>query len=492
MQHHQVISIIHKLSSVQIENICTILNTDENSNLLSLFKLILKEKNIPIPDYKTIHEQIFDTAYSINNNEKVDSLFADLKVILEDCLIKFVIDDELKNNEVFRTKMLLLACKNYNIEDLFTGKFSEGIDTACKNMAFEDALIIHHWALDQGYNHKLRNLNTYEDKAAFFKNQTGKCIELLEKYMATVIRMNQFYATFIYHYQHNLLGKPTIKDELEFYPTVQLQDHTLSLYYYYRAIAINSTGKTRLNYFLQAFDILKTHHPKNKLIIELEINVLLSIGRTLQQTAEYDKAAMYLLDAITHYSPVYNQYPAANKLYANYIVALLNLFDFNKALERLNQIDAETEEPEYIHNWFSIYRIMCYIGQKKPDKINELMPGNFADTPPQHRIYYRIMLCLELYLSGDIENAVNEIHDIKINNKVLEYGIDVVNVVLFFDCALHYLQKKKNGSEITSSDELQMQGFIKQIDSTIINDINILPLYRWMKKESGMIDKPSI
>ena len=492
MQHHPVISIIHKLSFVQIDTICTILNSDENSRLLSLFKIILKEKNTAIPDHKTIYEQIFGSAYSINDNEKIDTLFADLKVLLEDCLIKFVIEDELKNNEVFRTKMLLLAYKNYNIEDLFTSKFSEGIDTACKNMAFDDALIIHHWALDQGYNHKLKNLNTYEDKAAFFKNQTEKCIELLEKYMATIIRMNQFYTTFIYHYQHNLLGKPTIKDELEFYPTVQLQDHTLSLYYYYRAIAINSTGKTRLNYFLQAFDILKTHYPKNKLIIELEINVLLSIGRTLQQTAEYHKASMYLQDAITNYSPVYNQYSVTDKLYANYIVALLNLFDYNKALEKLIQIDAESNEPEYIHNWFSVYRIMCYIGLKRPDKINELMPGNFAEIPPQHRIYYRIMLCLEFYLSGDIENSVNEIHDIKINNKVLEYGIDVVNVVLFFDCALHYLLKKKNGTEITPNDELQMHSFIKQIDSSIINDINILPLYRWMKKEARMLDQPAI
>ena len=34
--------------------------------------------------------------------------------------------------------------------------------------------------------------------------------------------------------------------------------------------------------------------------------------------------------------------------------------------------------------------------------------------------------------------------------------------------------------------------FIKQIDSSIINDINILPLYRWMKKEARMLDQPAI
>ncbi len=483
MQHDAAIAIVNKLGDSQIAFIKKIFHANNTGSLIELFDILIRNRHNEV-EFKSISKALYQELYPMESTARYQEDLFLLLSKLNEALIRLVIEDELTSNELFKKKMLLLAFKNYNIDDLYTSNYEQTKEQAIKELAYDKALTIQLWTLEQGYNHKLRTLNSYEDKAEFFTNKTAETIELLENYMATVIRANQFYSTFIYHYKHNLLGMPAMKDELEFYPTIQLNDHTLSLCYYYRAIALNSTGKSRLNYFIKAYDVLKTYETKTTAIKELEINVLLNIGRSYQQMAEYNKAALYLQDAINFYSPVFEHYPSTEKLYANYIVSLLNLFEYEKALSVINQISEHSNTEQYIQHWFNIYRMMCFIGLRKKEAINLLMPGNLAEIPPQHRLYYRLMMSIELYMQKDIDLAIEEIQDILNNKQLFNYTNEALPVITFMESG-YTVFKKRLSSEHFEEEEI-LESLIKKVNNQVINDINILPLYRWMKKELGI------
>ena len=229
MQKNPSIVIINKLTKKQAEYIKSNLEQDLRATTLKLFNIIYAIRNKE-PDKKIIFRKLFGQTYSEEKDYLLRNEFRILRQKLDDFLINLSIEDELKNNQFFRNKQRLFAYKSFGIDELFTEEYDNTIECAQKYLAFEDAIAIQRWALDKAYHHKLTNLASYEDKAVFFKKLTEDCLLSLQKYNATVVRINSFFQSISNHYQH-LLGK----SEHEFIQNnnpehITIDDHALSLY----------------------------------------------------------------------------------------------------------------------------------------------------------------------------------------------------------------------------------------------------------------------
>ena len=409
-----------------------ILQKLKSTQLLKLFGIIDSTKNIKELTKEALFKDLYGSKFSPEKEEQLDKDLNLLREILDEELIKSVVDQELKNNTAFKSKMKLFAYRQLNLHQLFEQEYEEAIEIARQQLAYDDIVTIQQWALNIAYQQKFPSLVSYQDKSIFFKKLSEECSTTLADYAVSIHRSIQFFESFSYHYHHQLLGKKADKLPLIFAPTITLKDNTLSLYHYYRTLAIYNEGINSLNYFLEAYKIINNYPYKNETTIELIINTLLNVGRSYQQISNYPHALKYLTIAMEEFLPLLPHYTSIEKLYANYILALLNEYDYLKALKTVEEIQWKFNTPNYIYNWFNIYKVYCFIGLRDTTNVRINLPVINDTISPQHKLYDRLLYCFSLYMENKVEQTIKELD--MLNNDSIHSDLNIVTkrIISFF------------------------------------------------------------
>ena len=480
MFSNAVYTIIKRLNKAQKDLVVLKLKSNTNLKLLKLFEII---NNCDADNLD--QETLFDKVYDITSHKEKDDLLNNdleqLRTILDDELIKIVIEEELRNNKSYKSRMRLFAYRQFDLNNLFEENYEEAIELANQQLAYEDVVTIQQWALNVAYHQKLPSLETYNEKSEFFKTLSEECSSSLSNYTAAILRSNQFFESFSYHYHHQLLGKKAVQLPLIYAPSIVLKDNTLSLYHYYRTLAIYNSGSDSLHYFLEAYKIVSNFPHKNEAIYELILNTLMNIGRSYQQVGNYPLSLSYLTKGIEEYLPSLPHYTSVEKLYANYILALLNVFNYSKALQTVEEVQEKFATPQYIHNWFTIYKAMCYIGLKDINNIRPVLPDNFTEIPPQHQLYQKLLLCFELYMFDKAEYSAKELDKLKKDKLYIDINPATKRIIQYLGNALAVLYKPAFAASVKELADINMQ--LQEIESEPINDVNIVPLLLWVKRE---------
>ena len=124
---------------------------------------------------------------------------------------------------------------------------------------------------------------------------------------------------------------------------------------------------------------------------------------------------------------------------------------------------------------------MCFVGMNEVSKISINLQDKSNDFPPQHMLYNNLLHCFELYLLNKSEEAVNKIEKLKKDKLFQDLSPSIKRIILFFNNSFVYLSKIYINNNTKRSDSLQNQ--ILEIESENLTDVNIIPLYRWIKKE---------
>ncbi len=478
MVHNASCIIIKNLNQQQKDLIRLFLKKEKKLSLMNLFNAIDNY------DINLLTKDILIKVVYTNENGEDKILSEDLNIlreVLEEELIKWTIEHELKNNSSFKLKMKMLAYRKFELNQLFENEYETAIEIAKQQLAFDDVVAIQQWALNIAYQQKLPSLVSYNEKTQFFKSLAEECSASLADYTVSILRSNQFFESFSYHYHHQLLGKNAEPFPLIYSPSIVLKDNILSQYHYYRTLAIYNKGAERIHYFLEAYRIINNYPYKNEFTTELILNTLLNIGRSYQQVGNYDLSLSYLTQAVYKYLPLLPNYSSAEKLYANYILALLNEYDYLKAFKIIEDVQNKFNSNQYIHNWFKVYKIMCFVGMNEVSKISINLQDKSNDFPPQHMLYNNLLHCFELYLLNKSEEAVNKIEKLKKDKLFQDLSPSIKRIILFFNNSFVYLSKIYINNNTKRSDSLQNQ--ILEIESENLTDVNIIPLYRWIKKE---------
>ena len=484
MHRNPAVQICHQLNEKQVRSMKKILMEDKRSASLKLFNLI---KGLPPKDIskEDLYQKLYGTAYEASRDYLLRNELRLLRQKLDKFLLQKSMEHLLDEDEVFRQRMTLQAYKHFKLYDLFFEGFEKAEAAAEESFRFGEALELQNWYLDLAYQHQFSTVRNYEEKAAFFSATSEKARQTLSKLLVSQWRIGEFYQALECYYLR-LLGqtpacefpdKKTISFELE------ALDHPLSLYYHHRTIAFYTEGRERLSHFLKAYKALQTHTPKDKHIADLLINILLGIGRTLQQLGDFAQADLYLSKAFNDYASEIPNLASREKLYANYIINLLNIGEYEKTLSVLHQLQKEVSGSGYAQYWYSIYKLTAYIGLRKTAEIKQGLPANYTAIPLQHRIYFRIISSIYFYLTGELEWAYKEAYNLLHTKLAEEYGKEQLAITELLETFFQFIDKYSNLKQLPAKESKKLEQKLNSIDTCKINDINILPVYLWLRNE---------
>jgi|GEM_PF-948578 len=488
MHKNPAVQICHQLNAKHAQALKKLLMHDKRSSSLKLFNLIRS-----LPPKEITKEYLYKHLYSKNYEPSKDYLLRNELRLLRQKLDKFLLQKSLEElldtDEVFRQQMVLRAYKHFQLYELFFESFDKTSSSAEEMFRFGDVLEMQNWYLDLAYQHQFNAVRDYEEKARFFKNAAAKASEVLGKQVTAQSRINDFYQA-LEHYYMRLLGhSPDTKTNaavpILFDPTKF--EHPLSLYYYHRSRAFYADGRERLAHFLKAYKALQTHPAKDEYITDLLVNILLGIGRSLQQLGEFEQADTYLSKAIHDYSKEIKTLASKEKLYANYIINLLNIGQYEKTIVVLQDIQKSVSDSGYSQYWYSIYKLTAYIGLRKTAEIKQHLPANYTTIPLQHRVYFRVISGIYFYLTGDIEWAYKEVYNLLHTKLTEEYAREQLAVIELLEAFFQAIDKNSNARHLPLKESRKLAQKITAIDTSKINDINILPVYSWLKGEIGSV-----
>ncbi len=484
MHRNPAIQICHQLNGKQAQALKTILMQDKRSTSLKLFNII---RSFPPKDVPK--EQLYKKLYGKNYDPDKDYLLRNELRLLRQKLDKFLLQKSLETlldeDEVFRQQMTLHAYKHFKLYDLFYDSFEKAAAAAEEAFRFGEALEMQNWYLDLAYQHQFSAVRDYEEKAAFFKKMTEMTKSTMGKQLVAQWRMGEFYQALEFYYLR-LLGQshasaPGITEAASF--ELSSFEHPFSLYYHHRSLAFYTEGHDRLAHFLKAYQALQTHAPRDKHIAELLVNVLLGIGRTLQQLGDFEQADIYLSKAINDYAKEMATLASKEKLYANYLINLLNIGEYEKAIQVLQQLQKEVSDTGYAQYWYSIYKLTAYIGLRKTTEIRQGLPANYTAIPLQHRVYFRIISSIYFYLTGELEWAYKEAYNLLHTKLAEEYGQEQLAIIELLETFFQFIDKYSNFRQLPARESKKLEQRLLAINTSKINDINILPVYLWLKKE---------
>lgn len=461
------------------------LKEDKRTATLKLFSIITnvyRKKNIPKEE---LYQKLYGKVYELEKDYLLRNELRILRQKLEKFILVKTFEEELDNNEVFRQKMLLQSYKQFKLYDLFYENFEKAENTALELLQFEEALTMQAWHLDLGYQHHFAAVKNYEEKAAFFKERSAHFKNTFSQCISTQVRIQQFYDGMVFYYQTLLQLSPE-KQNLtasEFNFVVSKNTHPISLYYYYRTKAFYSVGEERVQNFLLAYHVLQAHDHKDKNILDLIVSVILGLGRSFQQVGDFLQADKYFSIAIESYGKEMDTLASKEKFYANYITNLLNIGQFEKVLQLLNQLQTEGSDAGYPQYWFSIYKLIAYIGLNNTTEIKAALPANFNEVPMQHRIYFRIINSIYFYLTNQAEFAFKETYNLLHTKLAEEYGKEQLAIIELMEWYFQWIDKNNGLKNISEKEITKLKNQINVIDQQLLNDINILPIYIWLKKE---------
>lgn len=484
MHKNPAVQICHQLTTKQAQALKKVLTQDKRSATLKLFNLIRS-----LPPKEISKEFLYKNVYGKNYEPSKDYLLRNELRLLRQKLDKFLlqrtVEELLDGDEVFRQQMLLRAYKHFRLYDLFFESFDKTTTAAEDAFRFGEALEMQKWYLDLGYQHQFSSVRDYEEKAAFFKAAGARAAETLGKQVAAQTAINSFYEALEFYYKRLLGQSPEVKND---HPAsvgfdLERSAHPLSRYYHHRSLAFYKDGRERLAHFLKAYKALQSHEPRDEYITDLLINILLGIGRTLQQLGEFEQADTYLSKAINDYAKEIGGLASKEKLYANYLINLLNIGDYEKSIDVLQELQKSISDTGYAQYWYLIYKLTAYIGLRKTAEIKQNLPANYTAIPLQHRVYFRIISSIYFYLTNDIEWAYKEAYNLLHTKLAEEYGKEQLAVIELLETFFQSIDKHSNLKHLPLRETKKLEQKINTIDTSKINDINILPVYLWLKKE---------
>lgn len=485
MHKNPAIQICHQLTAKHAQALKKLLMQDKRSASLKLFNLI---RNIPPKEItkEYLYKNIYGTSYEPAKDYLLRNELRLLRQKLDKFLLQKSVEELLDTDDVFRQQMLLRAYKHFRLYDLFFESFDKTSAASEQAFRFGDVLNMQNWYLDLAYQHQFSAVRDYEEKASFFNTAASKAGEVLSRQVAAQTSMHDFYKALEYYYQR-LLGQasPTQKaperEQIQF-DTI-LSKHPLSIYYHHRSAAFYTDGRDRLAHFLKAYKALDEHDYRDEYITDLLVNILLGIGRTLQQLGEFEQADIYLSKAINDYEKEIKGLASKDKLYANYIINLLNIGQYEKTIDVLQQIQKDVSEEGYAQYWYTIYRLMASIGLRRTGEIKQNLPANYTDIPLQHRVYFRIISSIYFYLAGDMEWAYKEAYNLLHTKLAEEYGREQLAVIDLLETFFQLADKYGGLKQLPAKENKKLEQKLTEIDTSRINDINILPVLLWLKKE---------
>lgn len=484
MHRNPAIQICHQLNGKQAQALKKILMQDKRSASLKLFNIIrsFSPKDI---SKEELYKKLYGTEYEPDKDYLLRNELRLLRQKLDRFLLQKSLENLLDEDEIFRQQMTLQAYKHFKLYDLFYDSFEKAAGTAEEAFRFGEALEMQSWYLDLAYQHQFSAVRNYEEKAAFFKKMVDMARNTLGKQVATQYRIAEFYQALEFYYLRLLGQSPTpagdTPDSVSF--ELSLFEHPLSLYYHHRSLAFYTEGRDRLAHYLKAYQALQMHAPGNKHITDLLVNVLLGIGRTLQQLGDFEQADIYLSKAINDHLKEMDTLASKEKLYANYIINLLNIGEYEKAIHVLQQLQKEVSDTGYAQNWYTIYKLTAYIGLRKTAEIKQGLPANYTTIPLQHRVYFRIISSIYFYLTGELEWAYKEAYNLLHTKLAEEYGQEQLAIIELLETFFQFIDKYSNLRQLPARESKKLEQKINTINTSKINDINILPVYLWLKNE---------
>lgn len=487
MRKNPAVQMIWQFTEAQYQAVRKTFIKDKRSHTLKLLTIIRSYQKKELTK-----EELFRKLYGEPLSPQKDYLLRNelrlLRQKLDKYLLQTAVGQLLDEDEMFRQKMMLFAYKHHKLYDLFYETFDKAEDFALSTFQFDQALYLQNWQLDLAYQHQFSAVKDYEQKVEFFHEKGKKFQQTFEGYAAMHFRLRQFYASMEAYYKMLLHQpvKPVNLDEDEV--QLKLADHALSRYYFFRSKAFYVSGEQRLNYFLQAYDALKSHEPRDRYIIDLLITVLLGIGRVLQQLGDFKRADEYMSMAIKEYGDELPTLASKEKFYANYLTNLLNIGKYEKALELSKHLQKETNDLGYTRYWYSIYELIAYIGLGKVKEIKNNLPVNHSEIPQQHRIYYRVINSIYYYLIDEHEWAYKEVYNLMHTKLADDYGKEQRQVIELVENFFQLNDKYARKDNIPSRDITRLQRELAAIDTSKINDVNILPVLLWLRKEITLAD----
>jgi tetratricopeptide (TPR) repeat protein len=489
MHKNPAIQICHQLTAKHAQALKKLLMQDKRSASLKLFNLI---RNIPPKEItkEYLYKNIYGTSYEASKDYLLRNELRLLRQKLDKFLLQKSVEELLDSDDVFRQQLLLRAYRHFGLYDLFFESFDKTAAASEQAFRFGDTLDMQNWYLDLAYQHQFSAVRDYEEKARFFQTATAKASELLSRQVATQTSINDFYKA-LEHYYQRLLGQASAGQKTPVRENIQFDTdpakHPLSVYYYHRSAAFYTDGKDRLAHFLKAYTALYTHDYRDEYITDLLVNILLGIGRTLQQLGEFEEADKYLSKAINDYAKEIKGLASKDKLYANYINNLLNIGHYGKAIDILQQIQKGINEEGYAQYWYTIYRLMASIGLRKTAEIKQHLPANYTAIPLQHRVYFRIISSIYFYLAGDMEWAYKEAYNLLHTKLAEEYGREQLAVIELLETFFQLADKHGYLKKLPVKESKKLEQKMNSIDTSKINDINILPVLLWLKKEIAVL-----
>ncbi|MCG2614172.1 hypothetical protein LZZ85_07760 [Terrimonas sp. NA20] len=485
MHKNPAIQICHQLTAKHAQALKKLLMQDKRSASLKLFNLIRN-----LPPKEITKEYLYKNIYGTNYEPSKDYLLRNELRLLRQKLDKFLlqksVEELLDTDDVFRQQLQLRAYKHFQLYDLFFESFDKTAAASEQAFRFGDVLDMQNWYFDLAYQHQFSAVRDYEEKAKFFNSATLKAAEILEKQVSAQENMQGFYKALEYYYQKLLGQAPAEQQAPERKATGPATNHTghpLSTYYHHRSAGFYTDGKGRLAHFLKAYEALESHDYRDQYTTDLLVNILLGIGRTLQQLGEFEQADTYLSKAINDYAKEIKGLASKDKLYSNYTINLLNIGQYEKAIEVLQQLQKGANEDGYAQYWYTIYRLIASIGLRKTADIKQNLPANYTTIPLQHRVYFRIISSIYFYLAGDMEWAYKEAYNLLHTKLAEEYGREQLAVIELLETFFQLGDRHANLKQIPAKESRKLEQKMNAIDTSKINDINILPVLLWLKKE---------
>lgn len=493
MNKNPAVQICWQLSDKEYQVIKKILTKDKRSSTLKLFTIIRSYRKKELTK-----EQLFNQLYKEPFAAEKDYLLRNELRLLRQKLDKYLLTTSIENlideDDIFRQKMMLYSYKKYKLYDLFFENYDRAEKATLDALQFDQALFLQNWYLDLAYQHQFSAVRNYEEKMIFFREKGETFKNTFHKYLSTQIRLQQFYEAMAGYYQ-TLLKQPPQRPDLDnetmcFHLTDN--ENPLSTYYHHRAQGFYTGVEERLQHFLQAYEALKNYSPVDRYIIDLLVTVLLGIGRCLQQLGDFEKADYYLSRAIHDYSSDIPLLASRDKLYSNYLINLLNIGKYEKAIQLLEELKKDGSDNGYPQYWYSIYRLIAYIGMNRTKEIKKELPVNHATIPLQHRIYFRIINAIYYYLVGEMEWAYKETYNLLHTRLAEEYGKEPKEVLEMLSAFFQITDKYSKVKNIPGKEIDRLCTLLIGLDTRRINDINILPVYFWLRNEVDCLKNSNI
>lgn len=179
----------------------------------------------------------------------------------------------------------------------------------------------------------------------------------------------------------------------------------LSTYYFHRSRAYGTSGHQTVYHLEKALGCLSLS-PETAGMVEEELSCLGAMAVEYSLMGDFEKAEPIFARIIIH--PGFNTFIARHAILLNYCTTLLKLKKYKTALQYLQTLEKETNEPVITERIFSL-KCNCYILSENLEGIRHILPIDLNQYDLSVKIYYRLLYVIYYLIKNDHELARREI-----------------------------------------------------------------------------------